>query len=58
MLIMVFGFSGIAGTTDGQIGINAFDPVTYESVFLCGDATGVVEIERRLEQLLYAHHKQ
>ncbi|MGC6511032.1 MAG: hypothetical protein ACON4U_21630 [Myxococcota bacterium] len=39
-------FSGIAGTTDGQIGVNGFDPVTYESVFLCGDDNGLVEIER------------
>jgi hypothetical protein len=38
--------SGITGTETGRIILNGFDVDTFESVLLCGDATGVIEVER------------
>ena len=47
-------FSGVTGTESGKIAINGFDVNTYESVLLCGDESGVIEIERS-DSSYYTH---
>ena len=51
----VVWFSGVTGTESGQIAINGFDVNTFESVLLCGDESGVAEVEK-FKQLLFPHY--